>query len=111
MIAEAEGEVEELMRKAEEAKGVMEARYGQARKEREQGSGEQKKERKGAKTARLKPLEEYQYNFTDTESRIMFTGQKTFAQCYNAQAAADTDTMPVAGRYVTGGMTRENWRR
>jgi hypothetical protein len=136
MIAELEGEVEELIRKAEEAdsrpledgltipkeierredrkaaleeaKGVMEERYEQARKEREEerdqggkGGGEEEKERKPVKTAKPKPLEDYQYNFTDPESRIMLTGKKTFEQCYNAQAAVDMDTMLVVGRYVT----------
>ena len=53
------------------------------------------------KTGREKPLEDYQYNFTDPESRIMHTGKKTFEQSYNAQAAVDMDTMLVVGRYVT----------
>jgi transposase len=134
MIEELEGEVEGLIRKAEDAdrvplesglkipeeierreerkaalesaKGVMEERYEQARKEREQGKGgrgggEQGKEGKAAQTGQGKPLEEYQYNFTDPESRIMLTGKKTFEQCYNAQAAVDMDTMLVVGRYVT----------
>jgi hypothetical protein len=56
---------------------------------------------KPVKPAKPKPLEEYQYNFTDPESRIMLTGKKTFEQCYNAQAAVDMDTMLVVGRYVT----------
>ncbi|MDR1862977.1 MAG: hypothetical protein LBQ67_03550 [Treponema sp.] len=44
---------------------------------------------KAVRVGREKPLEEYQYNFTDSESRIMLTGKKEFEQCYNAQAAVD----------------------
>jgi hypothetical protein len=99
----------------EAAKGVMEERYAEARREREAAkeanremkeSGAEKEEGKAGETGtkegksgkgvsagREKPLEEYQYNFTDPESRIMLTGQKEFEQCYNAQAAVDVDTM------------------
>jgi hypothetical protein len=37
-----------------------------------------------------KPLEKYQYNFTDNESRIMKVPGGAFEQCYNAQAASET---------------------
>jgi len=48
-----------------------------------------------------KKLDEYQHNFTDADSRIMPVG-KHFEQCYNAQAAVDTEgSMLIVGGYVT----------
>ncbi|MDR1175501.1 MAG: transposase, partial [Treponema sp.] len=127
MIEEAEREVRELMRKAEEAdsrpleegltipdeiklreerkaalegaKREMEKRYEEAGREQEGGTGEQGS---GKSKGKQKPLEEYQYNFTDPESRIMKAGNgKHFEQSYNAQAGVDTETMLVVGEYVT----------
>jgi transposase len=46
------------------------------------------------------PQDKDQINLTDEESRIMKTGGG-FAQCYNAQAAVDTDSMLIVGGYVT----------
>jgi len=49
-----------------------------------------------------KKLDDYQHNFTDSDSRIMKTGKKHFEQCYNAQAAVDTEgSMLILGGYVT----------
>jgi len=50
-----------------------------------------------------KKLEEYQYNFTDSDSRIMKAGNgKHFEQSYNAQAVVDTEgSMLILGGYVT----------
>ncbi|MDR1470842.1 MAG: hypothetical protein LBT00_16310 [Spirochaetaceae bacterium] len=43
-----------------------------------------------------------QYNFTDSESRIMKGGTgKQFEQAYNAQAAVDAESMLIVGEYVT----------
>jgi len=42
-----------------------------------------------------------QVNLTDQESRIMPTSGGGFEQCYNAQAAVDTDTMLVVAPTVT----------
>jgi hypothetical protein len=116
-------ELRELRKaKLEQAKAVMEARYAEA----QEAKVEQKKAEKALKTEQTddkptekadqgggptdapqavnlnKPLEEYQYNFTDPESRIMKAGNgKHFEQSYNAQAAVDTETMLVVGNYVT----------
>ncbi len=46
------------------------------------------------------PREDDQVNLTDEESRIMKTRQG-FDQCYNAQAAVDTETMLVVGQFLT----------
>ena len=46
------------------------------------------------------PQDKDQINLTDEESRIMKVGGG-FDQCYNAQAAVDTDSMLIVGGYVT----------
>ena len=77
---------EERQRALESARREMEAMYLEA---------EQEGEKKGKK------LDKYQHNFTDSDSRIMKTG-KHFEQCYNAQAAVDTEgSMLILGGYVT----------
>jgi hypothetical protein len=50
-----------------------------------------------------KKLDEYQHNFTDSDSRIMKAGGgKHFEQSYNAQAVVDTEgSMLILGGYVT----------
>jgi len=49
-----------------------------------------------------KKLEEYQHNFTDSDSRIMKVGKGHFEQSYNAQLAVDTEgSMLILGGYVT----------
>lgn len=143
MIKQLELEVEELTRKAEEADSVpledgltlpdeikrrqdrkaslgkarriIEARYEEARKEK-QAEYEAKKQardeiRDQGKKPRGKdpqppsdtPGDKDQFNFTDEESRIMKAGNsKHFEQAYNAQAAVDTEgSMLVTGAYVT----------
>lgn len=46
------------------------------------------------------PQDKDQINLTDEESRIMKVNGG-FDQCYNAQAAVDTDSMLVVGNYIT----------
>ncbi len=46
------------------------------------------------------PQDNDQINLTDEESRIMKVGGG-FDQCYNAQAAVDTDSMLIVGGFVT----------
>ena len=54
-------------------------------------------------TKKGKKLDDYQHNFTDSDSRIMKVGNgKHFEQSYNAQAAVDTEgSMLILGGYVT----------
>jgi transposase len=47
------------------------------------------------------PRPEDQVNLTDDESRIMPVAGGCFEQCYNAQAAVDTDSMLVVTTHVT----------
>lgn len=46
------------------------------------------------------PHEKDQYNFTDPESSIMKT-RGTFEQCYNAQAAVDSESQVIVAQTVT----------
>ena len=46
------------------------------------------------------PQDKDQINLTDEESRVMKVGGG-FDQCYNAQAAVDTDSMLIVGGFVT----------
>lgn len=103
---------EDRIAKLKEAKKVMEARAKlrfeeeQAEYEAKTAAREAKEKETGRKTGgkKPKPPEEGprpkdQYNFTDPESRIMKDGG-SFEQCYNAQAAVETETMLVVGQYV-----------
>jgi transposase len=103
------------------ARAVMEERYKEAKeedareKEREReerekpggsGKGADKKGKavdKGNDRQGETPPENYQYNFTDPESRIMKEGNgKHFEQDYNAQAVVETaGSMLILGGYVT----------
>ena len=116
IIEELRGEVAELVKLAEEADGrgleegltipeeikrreervvALEA----ARKEMEKMYEEAAEE--GSKKG--KKLEEYQHNFTDSDSRIMKVGNGNhFEQSYNAELAVDTEgSMLIMGGYVT----------
>jgi hypothetical protein len=79
---------EERQRALKAARGEMEKMYEEA-----QQSGDKKG----------KVLDKYQHNFTDSDSRIMKAGSgQHFEQCYNAQAAVDTEgSMLILGGYVT----------
>jgi hypothetical protein len=79
---------EERVAALEKARSEMEQLYREAA---EEGS------KKG------KTLDEYQYNFTDSDSRIMKSGSgKHFEQSYNVQLAVDTEgSMLILGGYVT----------
>jgi transposase len=96
---------EERKGKLEAAKAVMEERFKEAKRgkeEAEKQSGESPDKPAGS-SGKEKPLNKYQYNFTDPESRIMKAGNgQHFEQSYNAQAAVDTEgSMLVVGGYVT----------
>jgi hypothetical protein len=83
------------------AREVMEARYKAAEEERTQDDPKSTEDKGGKRTGKKKPLDTYQYNFTDPESRIMKVSGDGFEQCYNAQAAVDTESMLIVGGYVT----------
>jgi transposase len=95
------------------AKAEMEARAAerfareQAEYEAKMAAREEKARRSGKKPGGKPPAppsagvrEKDQINLTDPESRVMKTRQG-FDQCYNAQAAVDTETMLVVGQFLT----------
>jgi transposase len=103
---------EERIRKLEGAVQAIEERYEEVRKREEQeyerkaAEGQEKEERRGKQAGGKPPAAEppgtMQFNFTDSESRIMKGGTgKQFEQGYNAQAAVDTGSMLIVGGYVT----------
>jgi transposase/transposase InsO family protein len=53
------------------------------------------------KPPELGPRDKDQVNLTDEASRIMPTSGGGFAQCYNAQASVDVDTMLIVGRHLS----------
>lgn len=96
-----------------EAKAKIEAR-AKARDATEQADYQDKvarreAQRKTGKTPRGRdpepptggPRDKDQVNLTDPQSRIMPVAGKGFDQCYNAQAAVDTDSMLVTHVHVT----------
>jgi transposase len=98
---------EDRKAKLEVAKKAMEERFEAVKQgqmaEREETAGKDGEPKNTAKKQKEKPLDEYQYNFTDPESRIMKAGNgQHFEQSYNAQAAVDTEgSMLILGAYVT----------
>ena len=99
----------------EKARKVIEERYKEVREQKKAEYESKMKvrnaQRKEGKKPRGKdpqppsdnPPDKTQFNFTDSESRIMKAGNsKHFEQAYNAQAAVDTEgSMLVLGEYVT----------
>lgn len=98
-IAEAKAEIE--ARSAErfaEEQAEYEAKLA-AREKKAQRTGKKPRGKPPAPPA-AGPRDKDQGNLTDPESRIMKT-RKGFDQCYNAQAAVDTETMLVIGQALT----------
>jgi len=98
-LREATAVIEE--RAAERHRGELEehAEKLRARERREQETGRRTGGKK-PEAPKEGPRTRDQYNFTDPESRIMKTGGG-FAQCYNAQAAVEVESMLVVGGHVT----------
>lgn len=118
-IDELEREIGELLTRAEEVDSQEDRRFGEDRRgdelpdelARRQSRLKRIKEAKDAideqaraeAKAKGKPAEEgvpkpkAQRNFTDPESRIMKTSDKSFHQCYNAQIAVDSASQVIIG--------------
>ena len=107
---------EERKKKLKEARRIIEERYEQGKKDRKAEYEKQTAHREEMKQAGKKvgrkperPQDEeavpdkMQVNFTDEESRIMKCGGGNYyEQCYNAQAAVDTEgSMLILGSYIT----------
>lgn len=101
--------------KLSEAQKIIEMRYKEVKKSKQEDYEEKMKKRKKLEKEGKKPRgkaptapsdnppDKAQFNFTDSESRIMKAGNSShFDQCYNAQAAVDAEgSMLVLDQYVT----------
>ncbi len=98
-IAEAKATIEA---RAKERDDVEQAAYQEKMTRRETQRNAGKKPRgRDPKPPTGGPRDTDQVNLTDPQSRIMPVTGKGFDQCYNAQAAVDTDTMLVTHVHVT----------
>ena len=99
-IAEARAKIEA---RAKERYAREKAEFDAKLKAREQKEAETGKKARGKapKPPSEAPRAEDQINLTDEDSRIMKVPGGGFEQCYNAQAAVDTETMLVLAPHVT----------
>ena len=93
---------ETRLAKLREAKKALEAQAAQAAAEhaaelaRRKGADQDTvTERAAQAAAAAVPKPKAQRNFTDPDSKIMLTGDGSFAQCYNAQAVVDQDNQVI----------------
>lgn len=95
-------------RKAKIREAMKELEAEQAREDAQKKRGEtREKTGRGPKLKRKNgtPPDKKQRNFTDPESRIMVTGRKSFEQCYNAQAAVDSQAQIILAADVSANAT------
>ncbi len=98
-IAEAKAKIEA---RAEERDATEQAAYQEkvARREAQRKAGKKPRGR-DPEPPTGGPRDKDQINFTDPQSRIMPVTGKGFDQCYNAQAAVDTESLLVTHVHVT----------
>jgi transposase len=88
---------EELSRRETRLQRIREAKRALEHKAREEAREEGKDEEE---TAKAKPEDKAQYNFTDPESRIM-KGADGFVQAFNTQVAVEEVSQLIVGQAVT----------
>ncbi|MEP7185487.1 MAG: IS1182 family transposase [Rhodanobacter sp.] len=98
-IAHAKATIEQ---RAQERHALEQEAYKakQARREAQRQAGK-KPRGKAPQPPQVGPRDSDQVNLTDEESRIMPVSGGGFGQCYNAQAAVDTETMLVLASHVS----------
>lgn len=79
------------------AKAELEAEARRKAEEKRRHSSEGSSKDKGSE----KPSPKAQYNFTDPDSRIMLSSDKSFIQAYNAQAAVDARSQIIVAADLT----------
>lgn len=87
----------ELQRRQSRLAKIREAKQALEQRAREKAEAEDKP---AEQVERAKPKDKEQYNFTDSESRIM-KGADGFVQGFNAQAAVEPDLQLIVGQTVT----------
>lgn len=98
-IAEAKATIEARAAERDAAEQqAYEDKQAEREAQREAGTPPRGREPKPPKSG---PRDSDQVNLTDAQSRIMPVTGKGFDQCYNAQAAVDTDTMLVTYVHLT----------
>jgi len=98
-IAAAKAKIEARAAERDDAEQqAYEAKRAKREAQRQAGKPPRGREPKAPRTG---PRENDQVNLTDEQSRIMPVTGKGFDQCYNAQAAVDTDTLLVTYVDVT----------
>ena len=116
---ELEAEAAEAAAERERAKAARKARRKAEREAAKQGASEEETERVGdqaeaavaddpqvaasaeAAAGRAVPDPKAQRNFTDADSRIMKTSDRSFHQCYNAQVVVDDEAQIIIASDVT----------
>jgi transposase len=100
-IDEAKKEIEKrAAERAEEERREYEEKL-KMRQEHEHKTGRKPRGKGPTPPAPQGPKPKDQVNLTDEDSRIMPVSGGGFEQCYNAQAAVDTETMMICGQHVT----------
>ena len=84
----------ELARRETRLKAIREAKRALEARAREKAAAE------GGDPKQARPKDQYQYNFTDPESRLM-KGSDGFLQAYNAQVAVEPVLQLIVGQTVT----------
>jgi hypothetical protein len=93
---------EDRLNKIKEAMAALEAEAQEKAQEAEKQTNPPEGDSKGDGAPPAAPAEKAQRNFTDPDSRIMKDGaSKSFAQCYNCQAAVDAEEQIIVAATLT----------
>lgn len=96
---------EKRLKTIQEAMKALEEEARQKAEDEERKKQEKAEKKKSKQEAdevnEIQPSSKAQRNFTDPQSRIMLSSEKSFIQGYNAQAAVDADSQIIVGADLT----------